>query len=56
MREKHFAPFLAAVRQGALSVMVNSGVDNGLPFHANRELLTEWLKEDLNWDGLIVTD
>ena len=56
LREKHFAPFLAAVRAGALSVMVNSGVDNGMPFHANRELLTEWLKEDLNWDGMIVTD
>ena len=56
MREKHFAPFLAAIRQGALSVMVNSGVDNGVPFHANHELLTEWLKEDLNWDGMIVTD
>lgn len=56
MREKHFAPYLAAVRQGALSVMVNSGVDNGMPFHANREYLTHWLKEDLNWDGLVVTD
>lgn len=56
LREKHFAPFLAAVKAGALSVMVNSGVDNGMPFHANRELLTEWLKEDLNWDGMIVTD
>lgn len=56
MREKHFAPYLAAVRQGALSVMVNSGVDNGMPFHANREFLTQWLKEDLNWDGLVVTD
>ena len=56
MREKHFAPFLEAVRNGALSVMVNSGVDNGMPFHANREFLTEWLKEDLNWDGMIVTD
>ena len=56
LREKHFAPYLAAVRAGALSVMVNSAVDNGMPFHANRELLTQWLKEDLNWDGLIVTD
>lgn len=56
MREKHFAPYLAAVRQRALSVMVNSGVDNGMPFHANREYLTQWLKEDLNWDGLVVTD
>lgn len=56
LREKHFAPFLAAVKAGALSIMVNSGVDNGMPFHANKELLTEWLKEDLAWDGMIVTD
>ncbi len=56
MREKHFAPYLEMVRNGALSVMVNSGINNGLPFHANYELLTQWLKEDLNWDGLVVTD
>ena len=56
MREKHFAPFKAAIKAGALSVMVNSGVNNGMPFHANKELLTDWLKEDLNWDGMIVTD
>ncbi|MDR0974048.1 MAG: glycoside hydrolase family 3 C-terminal domain-containing protein [Prevotellaceae bacterium] len=56
MREKHFAPFLEAIRAGALSVMVNSGINNGLPFHADYEHLTQWLKEDLNWDGLIVTD
>ena len=56
LREKHFAPFLAAIRAGALSLMVNSAVDNGMPFHANKELLTDWLKRDLNWDGMIVTD
>lgn len=44
------------VKAGALSVMVNSAMNNGLPFHANYELLTKWLKEDLNWDGMIVTD
>lgn len=56
MREKHFAPYLEMVRAGALSVMVNSAMNNGLPFHANYELLTEWLKKDLSWDGVIVTD
>ncbi len=56
MREKHFAPYLEMVRNGALSVMINSGINNGLPFHANYELLTQWLKEDLHWDGMIVTD
>lgn len=56
MRERHFAPFLRSIRAGALSLMVNSGMNNGLPFHINRELLTDWLKEDLGWDGVIVTD
>ena len=56
LREKHFAPFLQAIRAGALSVMVNSGVNNGLPVHANYELLTVWLKEQLGWDGVVVTD
>ncbi|MCC8188799.1 MAG: glycoside hydrolase family 3 C-terminal domain-containing protein [Bacteroides sp.] len=56
MREKHFAPYLEMIRNGALSLMVNSAMNNGLPFHANYELLTTWLKEDLNWDGMIVTD
>lgn len=56
LREKYFHPFKEAIRAGALSVMVNSGVNNGLPMHANYEILTEWLKEGLEWDGMIVTD
>jgi hypothetical protein len=56
LRERHFQPFLNAIQSGALSVMVNSALNNGLPFHANYTLLTGWLKEDLNWDGVIVTD
>lgn len=56
LREKHFAPYLEMVKAGALSLMVNSSMNNGLPMHANYELLTQWLKEDLNWDGMIVTD
>ena len=56
LREKHFAPFLAGLKAGALSVMVNSASVNGLPVHANRELLTEWLKEETGWDGVLITD
>ena len=40
LREKHFAPFLACVKAGALSVMANSCSVNGLPVHANYKLLT----------------
>lgn len=56
LREKHFAPYLAAARAGALTMMVNSSSINGTPTHANYELLTKWLKEDLGWDGMLVTD
>ncbi|MDE7467113.1 MAG: glycoside hydrolase family 3 C-terminal domain-containing protein [Muribaculaceae bacterium] len=56
LREKYFHPFKEAIRAGALSVMVNSGIVNGIPFHANYQLLTVWLKDELNWDGMIVTD
>lgn len=57
MREKHFAPYLEAiVKGGALSIMVNSTTNNGIPFHANARYLNQWLKEELDWDGLIVTD
>ncbi len=56
LREKHFAPFKAAIEAGALSIMVNSASVNGIPTHADYELLTVWLKEGLQWDGMIVTD
>lgn len=56
LREKHFAPFLAALQAGALTVMVNSASVNGMPMHANKEILTGWLKEQTGWDGVLVTD
>ena len=56
LREKHFEPFKEAMQAGALTIMVNSASNNGLPFHCNTELLTKWVKEELNWDGMIVTD
>lgn len=56
MRERYFYAFKEAIRAGALSLMVNSGINCGIPFHANHELLTVWLKEQLGWDGMIVTD
>ena len=56
LKEKFFAPFKACIEAGALSVMVNSSNNDGVPFHTNKELLTGWLKEGLNWDGMIVTD
>ena len=56
LREKYFEPFKAAALVGTLTMMVNSGSINGQPVHASYEYLTKWLKEDLQWDGMLVTD
>ncbi|MBR2101633.1 MAG: glycoside hydrolase family 3 C-terminal domain-containing protein, partial [Prevotella sp.] len=56
LREKYFEPFRAAAMAGTLTMMVNSGSVNGVPLHASYEYLTKWLKEDLQWDGMLVTD
>ena len=56
LREKFFAPFLAGIEAGAHSIMVNSASINGMPVHANHELLTTWLKEETGWDGVLITD
>ncbi len=56
LREKYFEPFKAAIQAGALTIMANSASINGVSVHASYEYLTKWLKEDMNWDGMIVTD
>ena len=56
LKEKYFPPFKACIEAGALSLMVNSSLNDGIPFHANKILLTDWAKEGLGWDGMIVTD
>ena len=56
IREKYFEPFKAAALAGTLTMMVNSASVNGVPVHASYDYLTKWLKEDLQWDGFLVTD
>ncbi len=56
LREKYFRPFKECFQAGALTTMVNSASINGVPTHANSTLLTGWVKDELNWDGMIVTD
>lgn len=56
LRERYFEPFRRCAEAGALTIMVNSSIINGIPMHANRKLITQWLKEEMNWDGMVVTD
>ena len=36
--------------------MVNSGEVNGIPVHADHHILTDILREDLGFEGMVVTD
>ncbi len=56
LKEKYFKPFKACLKAGALTLMANSASINGVPVHSSHEYLTEWAKEQLGWDGMIVTD
>jgi beta-glucosidase len=56
LREYHLPPFKKAVEAGAASVMVNSGIINGVSVHASYDLITKLLKEELQFEGVVVTD
>lgn len=56
LREYYLPPFRDAVKAGAVSVMVNSGEINGEPVHASKYLLTDVLRKELGFEGVIVTD
>ena len=54
--QKHLFPYIDAVEAGAKVIMASYNSINGMPCHANYSLLTEWLKEGLNYSGFILSD
>ncbi|MEO7768893.1 MAG: glycoside hydrolase family 3 C-terminal domain-containing protein, partial [Ferruginibacter sp.] len=56
MREYYLPQFREAVKAGASSVMINSSEINGVPVHASKYLLTEVLRKELGFEGVIVSD
>lgn len=56
LREVFLPPFAQAVEAGAMTVMVNSGEMNGIPTHVNRFVLTDILRGEMGFEGLVVTD
>ncbi|WP_299703767.1 glycoside hydrolase family 3 N-terminal domain-containing protein [uncultured Pontibacter sp.] len=56
LREYHLPPFKAAIEAGSQTIMINSGIINGVPVHSNPDILTKLLKEELGFKGLVVTD
>ena len=56
LKEYHLPSFKAAIEAGAKTIMINSGLINGVPVHSNYKILTKLLKEELGFKGLVVTD
>jgi beta-glucosidase len=56
LREYHLPAFKAAIEAGSQTIMINSGIINGVPVHASYDILTKLLKEELGFNGLVVTD
>jgi beta-glucosidase len=56
MREYYLPQFQAAVRAGASTLMVNSGEINGEPVHGSKYLLTDVLRKELGFKGVVVSD
>lgn len=56
LKEKHAASFQAAIDAGAKTVMLSSGIINGVPTHANYEIVTRLLRDEMGFNGMVVTD
>lgn len=56
LREYFLPTFQRAIAQDALTLMVNSGEVNGIPVHVNKAILTDLLRDELGFEGLVVTD
>jgi beta-glucosidase len=56
VREHYLPPFRAAVAAGADAVMLNSGDIDGMPVHASRHWVTDVLRGELGFQGVVVTD
>ena len=56
LSEYHIEPFKEAIKDGAKTVMISSGLINGIPVHANYELIIKTLREKLGFEGVILSD
>lgn len=56
LREYHLEPFKKAIEAGAATIMINSGIINGVSVHASYDILTKLLRDELGFEGVILTD
>src|SRR5262249_41495582 len=56
LREYYLPQFREAIKAGSATIMINSGDINGTPVHASKYLLTDVLRKELGFDGVVVSD
>ncbi|MCC5914588.1 MAG: glycoside hydrolase family 3 C-terminal domain-containing protein [Balneolaceae bacterium] len=56
LHEFHLPPFQGVINAGVKSVMLNSGEINGVPVHASPEIVTGLLREQMGFNGVVITD
>jgi len=56
LSEYHIEPFKKAIDAGAKTIMINSGLINGIPVHADYNLMINVLRNNLGFEGVILTD
>ena len=56
LRQYYLPPFVSAIQKGAPSIMINSGSLNGVPCHIDKYLITDLLKGELGFEGVVISD
>lgn len=56
LREYYLPQFHDAIKAGAATIMINSGEINGVPVHASKYLLTDVLRTEMGFQGVVVSD
>jgi|FLOH01.1.fsa_nt_gi beta-glucosidase len=56
LRQYFLPPFEKAIKNGAMGVMISSNAVNGIPCHINKKYITDILKDELNFKGVVISD
>jgi len=56
LRQYYLPPFKKAIDDGAMGVMISSNAVNGIPCHINKRYITDILKGELGFKGIVISD
>lgn len=56
LRQYYLPPFEKAIKNGAMGVMISSNAVNGIPCHVNKYYITDILKGEMGFKGVVISD